>query len=197
MSDDLETLTRLIRGRRTGKPAIMDPDREVPRALLEQLLANATWAPSHGLTEPWRFHVFTGKSRNRLAAGMPLLYDQVTPPAEVRPDKREKLGAQPLMAPVLIALGMMHQPGGKIPEAEDLMAVACAVQNLHLSAHAAGLAGFWSSPPLLSAPEAGPVLGMADGEKCLGLFYLGWPRPGSPAPHSARRPLAEKVTWED
>ncbi len=195
LSSAAAVLDRLIRTRRSWKPAAMDPARDVPRPLVERLLANAGWAPTHGLTEPWRFHVFTGAARARLAAELPRVYDEVTPSAEVRPEKRAKLGVVFGQAPVVIALACAHTPGGKIPEIEDLLAVACAVQNLHLSAHAAGLAGMWSSPPLVYADAVKPVLDLGPQERCLGFFFLGWPQPGAPVPTSRRAPLGEKVRW--
>src|ERR687896_282965 len=39
----------------------------VPRELVERILESAGPAPNHRLTEPWRFHVFTGKGRGELA----------------------------------------------------------------------------------------------------------------------------------
>ena len=39
----------------------------VPRAMIERLLESAVHAPNHRLTEPWLFHVFTGKGRGKLA----------------------------------------------------------------------------------------------------------------------------------
>ncbi len=123
----------------------MDPDREVPDPLIAVLLDAACQAPTHGLIEPWRFLVMTGPARERLAAQLPAVYDAVTPRDQVRPDKREKLGLVFLQAPVVIVLACHHPPGCKIPLLENQLAVACAVQNLHLAAHAAGLAAMWSS----------------------------------------------------
>lgn len=173
----------------------MDPERSVPRELVEHLLTNACWAPTHGLTEPWRFVVFTGPARHRLGVELPLIYDRITPPSAVRPEKRAKLEVIFSQVPVVIVLAMRHDPTGKIPEVEDLLAVACAVQNLHLSAHAAGLAGMWSSPPVAYADEAKPVLGLSPEERCLGFFFLGWPRSSAPTPVSRRSPLEVKVRW--
>lgn len=79
------------RTRRTVKPALMDGSREIARDLLLEILEDAHWAPTHGLTQPWRFHVFTGEARARLANGLQTLYDQLTPEAEFRPEKRSKL----------------------------------------------------------------------------------------------------------
>jgi len=59
-------ITTLIRNRRSIKPALMS-DRPVEPHLLETLLENANWAPSHGLTEPWRFCIYKGTTRKELA----------------------------------------------------------------------------------------------------------------------------------
>ena len=50
-------LSALIRHRRSIKPVDMDAMRVVGRELLTQVLEDATWAPTHGLTEPWKFIV--------------------------------------------------------------------------------------------------------------------------------------------
>ncbi|HEY5893074.1 MAG TPA: nitroreductase family protein [Chthoniobacterales bacterium] len=54
------------RTRRTIKPNQMDSSRDVPHELLLEILEDAHWAPTHGLTQPWRFHVFLGAARPRL-----------------------------------------------------------------------------------------------------------------------------------
>ena len=163
--------------------------------LVNELLENACWAPTHGMTEPWKFLVFSGETRQGLATKLQELYKATTPEENSRPDKFEKLGKQPLLAPVIIAICMVRDPNGKIAEVEEVEAVACAVQNLHLSASAVGLAGFWSTPPLLETEAANSALKLAPNERCLGLFYLGWPKPDFTWPKSKRSPVESKVTW--
>ncbi|AZQ61797.1 nitroreductase [Flammeovirga pectinis] len=34
---------------------------EIPKKDIDSILENANWAPNHGMTEPWRFFVFSGK----------------------------------------------------------------------------------------------------------------------------------------
>lgn len=48
---------------------------------------------------------------------------------------------------------MERQKVEKIREFEEIEAVACAVQNIHLTASARGLGAFWSTPPFLYTPE--------------------------------------------
>lgn len=197
MIPSLEATSALIRGRRTLKPADMDAARAVDRALLMELLENANWAPTHGLTEPWRFRVYEGAERARLATEMQRLYREITPAAEFREDKHDKLGKNPLLAPVVIIAWMERRGGGKIPEIEEIEAVACAIQNLTLSATAAGVGSFWSSPPLIYDKAFNEWLGIRAEDRCAGLLYLGWPKPGSPPPKSTRTSVQDKITFAD
>lgn len=189
----LAAANALIRRRRTIKPKDMS-EKNVENALLAAILENSNWAPTHGMTEPWRFFVFAQEGRQRLADFMQSLYNKITPEDQRRPEKYEKLGTQPLLAPVVIAIGMERQKTEKIPEIEEVASVACAVQNMHLTASAIGMAGFWSSPPLCYTDEMREWLGLGDPrDKCLGFFYLGWPK-NEEWPKSNRGAITDKVT---
>lgn len=192
---EILSISKIIRSRRTVKPAIMDPQLEVPRELIDELFENANWAPTHGFTEPWRFKVFTGDVRHELASRLQKLYTEHTSAAQFRQDKLDKLGRNPLLAPVVVAICMRRGDNPKIPVVEEVEAVACAVQNMHLTASAAGLGAFWSSPPVLDTGGMRNFLGLREEDCCLGLFYLGWLREGEKWPESSRQPAAGKVEW--
>jgi nitroreductase len=185
----------IFRTRRSIKPAAMDVSREVPRDVLLELLEDAHRAPTHGLTQPWRFQVFTGAARARLAEGLQELYDRVTPPVSRNEEKRAKIGAAPRLAPVVIAVAARVVPGGKIPEIEEIAATACAVQNLMLSAHANGLGGYWSTPAVTMSAEFAAWLGLDETHRMMGLLYLGYPQEGKPPAPSPRDPLAAHVVF--
>lgn len=192
-----EQISALIRHRRSIKPVDLDSAREVERALLTTILEDATWAPTHGLTEPWKFIVHQGAARERLAEAMQRIYQATTPANEFREDKMKKMGENPLLAPVVIACVMERRGGAKIPELEEVEAVACALQNLQLSATAAGLGCYWSSPPILGTREFSEWLEIGVEDRCVGLIYLGWPRPGLNWPQSRREPVESKTQWRD
>lgn len=190
-------LSALMRHRRSIKPVDLDAARGVERELLTQILEDATWAPTHGLTEPWKFIVHQGAARQRLAETMQRVYRDTTPAHEFREDKMKKMSENPLLAPVVIACVMERRGGAKIPEIEEIEAVACALQNLQLSATAADLGCYWSSPPLLATREFADWLSIGSEDKCVGLIYLGWPRAGLNWPRSVRQPVETKTLWRD
>ena len=191
----LEAISDIIRHRRSIKPVDMQPGKPVDRALLMTLFENANHAPTHGLTEPWRFVVFQGEARNELSLTMQRLYRETTPAAEFREEKMAKMSANPLAAPVVLAVCMARRGGAKVPELEEIEATACAVQNLALSVSAAGLGGYWSTPPLVYERAFADWLGLDALDRCLGLFYLGWPKEGMSEHRAIRHDVAEKITW--
>lgn len=194
---NIDELNRLIARRRTIKPLGKDDgpnylDRPIPQAVLENLLENANWAPTHGQTEPWRFTVFTGDARRTLAEFLADACRRLTPPGEFKPSKADKLRRYVLYSAAAIAIGMKRHEG-KIPAEEEVIAVACAVQNMHLTATAHGLGAFWSSSPIYDHEETKRILHLQPQDRCLGMFLLGYP--AGPWPERTPGPVAEKVEW--
>ena len=192
----MQDISQLIAHRRSIKPALMDPEREVSQELWRKLFEAANWAPTHGLTEPWRFTVYSGESRSEVAQAMQNAYKADTPEAEFRPEKFEKMGKNPFLANSVVIVAMKVEANGKIPEIEEAEAVACAVQNLHLVASDEGLGVFWSSPGVSYGETFAKELGLGENEKCLGMLYVGWPREGLEWPVSKRTDAMQKVTFK-
>jgi nitroreductase len=189
---NIEELNALIKRRRsvfpdqyTGEP--------VDDSVIAQILENACWAPNHGKTEPWRFFVFSGDALQQLGEYHAALYQKITPPEAFQESKFEKLRANPAKASHVIALGMKRQESEKIPEIEEIEAVACAVQNMYLSVTAFGLGGYWASGGATYSEEIKELFGLGQKDRFLGFFYIGVPK--GPLTEGARKPLAEKVTW--
>lgn len=193
---DPKALDEIIQKRRTIKPPMMS-DAPVPVAELEAVLESARWAPSHGLTEPWRFRIFRGPARQKLADAMATLYQTTLPLDQQKPDKLEKMRVMPLAAPVVMLVWMARQEIRKIAELEEIEAVACAVQNMQLAATARGLGTFWSTPTFVYTPEMNAWMGIGVDDRCLGIFYLGYPANPGEWPQGRRKPIAEKIEWVD
>jgi nitroreductase len=182
------------RSRRTIKPNQMDETKDLAGDVLREILEDAIWAPTHGLTQPWRFHVFSAGARVRLAEGLETLYDLLTKPSERRDDKRAKLRASVLGAAVTVTVAARVEPGGRITELDEIAATSCAVQNMLLSAHQRGLGSFWATPPVSCTPQFAEWLGLGADHRCMGLVYIGHAREGAD-PVSSRLPLAERVVF--
>ena len=200
MSLSITDVNQLIRHRRTIKPITKtgEPnyrDEPLDEALIQNLLENANWAPTHGLTEPWRFQVFQDQAREPLARFFSDMYDKHTDPDKFRPQKQAKLVQYVLNSPCTISLGMKRHEG-KIPAEEEVIAVACAVQNMHLTATTLGLGAFWSSSPVYDLPETREYLGLGQGDRCLGMLFVGFPKSDWPdRPGGQPEPINDKIDW--
>ena len=193
MKYNLSEITHLIRNRRSVVPETFT-GRKVHREMVELVLTNATWAPSHGLTQPWRFVVFMDEGMEQVRKTLPELYRSETPPEKFKQAKYDKLASRLSHVNVVIALGVEYDRTGKIPDIEEVGAVACAVQNMYLTCTAYGLGGFWSSPSFVYSEAMNRLLGLENG-KSLGLFYMGYVE--GPWPTSHRRPLEYVCQWVD
>lgn len=185
-------ITDVIRNRRTVKPKGYD-DRELDEAVIHEILENASWAPTHGMTEPWRFTVFVGDARQKLADFLAATYKEITPADSFKPNKYEGMSRNAMLARAVIVVGMKRQESQKITELDEIMAVACAVQNMHLTAAAHGLGGFWSTNVAAVSEQMRDFVGLGHNDRALGLFYLGYPKGDFPIGN--RQPIAEKVRW--
>ncbi len=189
--NSFENITQIIKERRSVFPPMFSEEKiedEVVMALLE----NANWAPNHRKTEPWRFIIFSDSSLQSLSDYLGDYYEANTPEESFSEKKLAKTRKKPLMSSHVIAICMKRDPMESVPEWEELSAVSCAVMNLWLSATARGLGGYWSSPK--SILQADEFLNLEEGEKCLGLFYLGIPRPEIEI-KGERKPIEDKVKW--
>ncbi len=192
MRFNLSEINELIRSRRTIYPE-QYTERKVHREQIEVILNNAQWAPTHGNTQPWRFKVFMEDGRQKLADFLGKTYLELTPAEQQTDAKLAKMLKRPMLSSVVIAVCMERQQEEKILELEEIEAVACAIQNMHLSCTAYGLGGFWSTPKLIYHQKMNAFLGLGEKDKCIGLFYIGYPSIEWPKAH--RKPLEYTTQW--
>lgn len=192
MKYNVDEINHLMRHRRSVFPDQFEPGRQIPDETVTEILENALWAPNHGHTEPWRFVVFTGGGRNRLAAFQSELYRE-SAGEKFKEGTYQKLRTNPLLASHVIALGMKRDPARKHPEVEEIAAVACAVQNIYLSVTAYGLGGYWTTGGVTYNEKARSFFNLGPEDRLLGFFYLGYV--AIPSPAGKRRPLEEKAVW--
>ena len=188
MSTPIEILNSIIKERRSVFPASYIP-KEIPKHVIEQILENANYAPTHKLTQPWRFVVLRNEAKTRLGFTLGKLYKENIPADKFLQKKLDSFSVKTAQAACIIAISM--KVSGKIPEWEELAAVSCAVQNMALTAQALNVGAYWSSPPLID--HLGDFLSLDNDEKCIGLFYMGYHNETSA--DANRTPIQDKVIW--
>ena len=187
-----DRLNNLIRSRRSTKPRLFNGDK-IDDKLVWQILENSNWAPNHGLTQPWKYKVFSSSGLEKLALFQADWYQKNTPEDRFKPEKYERMKTNILKSSHVIVICMERQESAKIPEIEEIEAVACSVQNMALTAAAYGICSFWGSGGLTYTKELKEFLGLKEKDKCLGYLYLGYS--DSPTTESRRDPIEEKVEW--
>ncbi len=189
MNSNFETLTKIIKRRRSIFPDSYI-QQEIPTAVIEQILENANYAPTHKLTQPWRFVVIRKEAKAKLGQTLAQLYKEKIEPAKFLQKKHDSFLQKTAQADVILAINIQFHPD-KVPNWEEIAAVACAVQNIALTAESLNIGGYWSSPPLID--DLGAFLNLGANEKCFGLFYMGYHQ--EELSKLNRTPMSDKVTW--
>jgi nitroreductase len=185
------SISQIIRGRRSIFPAMYTGETISDKKVVE-IISNATWAPTHKKTEPWRFFVKSGKTKERLKKYAEDWYITNTSKDQYSSIKHKKIKFNLEKASHIIAIVLHRDLAASIPEWEEIAAVSMAVQNMWLTAHELGVGSYWSTPEYALA--CGDFLGLAPNEKCLGWFYLGDPIQDI-NPKSSRKDIEEVMTW--
>lgn len=187
-----EQLDQLIQSRRSTKPRLFNGSK-IEDSIVWQILENANWAPNHGLTQPWRYHVFSDSGLTKLAEFQAAWYQKNTPSEKFKPDKYERMKNNVLKSSHVIVICMKRQKSENIPEIEEIEAVACSVQNMALTAAAHEICSFWGSGGVTYTEELKEFLGLSAKDRCLGYLYLGYS--DSPPTKSRRDSIKDKVVW--
>ena len=189
-----EDLNQLIRNRRSIFPKDFTGEK-VDDAIVHQMLENANWAPSHKLTEPWRFVVFTGEGLKKLGAFQGECYKKVTErDGTFREDRYQNLITKPLESSHIISLGMKRDEMHRVPEWEELAAVFCAIQNMYLTATVYGVGCYISTGGVTNFEEAKEFFGLGPQDKLCGFLNVGMPKPSLNF-GMKRSPIENKVKW--
>lgn len=186
----IEEVHKLLQGRRSVYPD-QYLDKVIPDQLIKNILENANWAPTHKLTQPWRFKVLKGEVLKKFGIFMAEKYRSINQLESFSVAKYEKLKMNPQKAGAIIAICMQRDLRNRVPEWEEVASVAMAVQNMWLTSTAYGIGSYWSSPDLLE--YFGEFEPLAEGESCIGLFYMGYAN--TPEHMPKRTPIEDKVKW--
>jgi len=163
-----EGLKEIIAQRRSIFPKDYT-DTEISQEILDEILHSATLAPNHKRTKPWRFKVFRGEEKAKLALEMQAIYKATQPEQLFLEKKYNDIGFKINKADAVVSIVVNFS--GMVPEWEEIAAVSMAVQNMYLTCTANQIGCYWSSPKLVDHLKSS--LSIEENQKCLGLFYLG------------------------
>jgi len=149
--------------------------KQIEDEKINYLLECAQQAPSHKLTLPWYFKVFSKQSLESLTNEL-LRIDRIYRDNE-DPNKETiegKIKSIPQDTSHVIAICMKRDPAKRVPEWEEIAAVACAVQNMYIGALQWPEVGvYWGTGNHFSSVELHAYLHLKEEDKCLGFFFIG------------------------
>ena len=157
---------------------------------LQDILGTAAAAPDHGQLMPWRFVTVPKARRERLAEvfGLALVDRDPNATPEQIENAREKAHRAPFLmlaiarltdasAPVGATSGRgAHHPESteaEVGDAERLVSFGCAIQNIVLSAHAAGFGTGLTSGQAMASPRLRALFGLCENEQAVCCINIG------------------------
>jgi nitroreductase len=183
MMDLLESIESRTSALKLGEPA---PTREH----IERIIQAGVRAPDHGRLRPWRFVVLeTAAARQKLGEAMAQML--VTRFPDSTPAQLDAERGKPMRAPTIIVVAAKITRG-KIPEIEQIGAVAAAVQNMFLAANALGYGAMWKTGAAAYNADVKAMLGLGPEDHIVALLYLGTTT--TPGP-KVGAPIEGVVSW--
>jgi len=191
-----------------------------PKAIIQECLEAATWAPSATNQQPWEFIVLTGHALIKINAIILEHFAERMQESTAFDSVPELLAArqQEIFASLMAAgdaagigandifqssLRFFDAPIGvyfvtrKRSDNQYLLSTAAALENFLLAAHARGLGTCWLNVTVVCAEEIKQHLGIAADRELVSGVALGYPAAGSPLNTFTRTrvPVNEVTTW--
>lgn len=196
-------LSEVIKGRRSVRSYL---GQSVKKAIIEELIEAARWAPSPHNAQPWHFVIIIAEDKKKcLTNAMAQRYRQDMEADGLAIDiiedrlrqSLERLSQAPLLILACLSLEKMdNYRDDKRQRAERDMAVqamGAAIQNLLLTAHYRGLGTCWMCAPLFCAEVVCTALNLPEGFLPQAIITIGYPD-SVPAP-PPREPLESITLW--
>lgn len=201
---DAEVLLNLIRGRRSVRQFTDEP---VDSNVLSRLVEAASWAPSAGNQQDWRFDVVTSPAtKQAMADAVRRRWAEVISANRdcgfIQEVEQYAAGfAEFAKAPVVIVVSARaidsvqeHLLGkAALATAGSFASAAMAAQNLMLAAHALGLGSCCMTGPLAAHDELRSLLNLGRKHQIVCLLALGHPAEAPPGP--PRKPVEKIARW--
>jgi nicotinate-nucleotide--dimethylbenzimidazole phosphoribosyltransferase len=194
-------LDLVIGARRDIRRFRADP---VPDELVRALLEAAHQAPSVGHSQPWRF-VTVREPATRQRAALLADRERLTQAAALDEVSGRHLldldleGIREAPVGVVVCCDRRSPPAGVLGRATfddaDLWSCACAIENLWLTARAAGLGVGWVT--LFDPADLAGLVGAPEGVVTLGWLCVGWPDERPPEPGLERRGWSSRLAVDD
>lgn len=164
---------------------------------LERAFATAMTAPDHGALKPWRFLVVEGAGLGKLGDLYAEGLKREKP--EAGAEELEVARSKALRSPLLIVCAaVVREDHPKVPPVEQVVAAACATQNLLVAFHALGYGAMLVTGPRAYDPVVKEGLGLKPGDSIVAFMHVGTVSPERAAGRPKRAEAAHHVrSWPE
>lgn len=177
----------------------------IPHDLIVAILESAQWAASAHNRQPWRFAIVQDSAQKenlalKMGARLRADLERDHQPLELIENDVNRSYDRITSAPLLIVVCLSMEDMDTYPDErrahnEYLMAVqsvACAGQNILLTAHSLGLGACWMCAPLFCPDVVRHALNLPDDWQAQGMITIGYP---AQERTSTRKPINDLVRW--
>ncbi len=154
---------------------------QIEDSIIKELLEAANWAPTHALTEPWRFIVYKQNQIKDFCAAHAMLYKNNTDASSFSESTYQKILHRGDLASHLLVCYMKRGHNQKISQLEEISATACSIQNLWLMAAHYNLGLYWGTGGMVLKPAMHQYFKLQPEDVMMGLLFIGgtdieWPK---------------------
>src|SRR3954462_3138260 len=164
--------------------------RTVSREEIETILAAATLAPNHRLTQPWGFNVLGPEARHAYGLALGARKAKKIEDAAAGRALQESVAAEHRALPAMLAVAVVDSDNPETRE-EDYAATMMAVQNMSLAALELGLGTHIKTGAIMNDPAARAAVGLPEGQRIVAIVNIGDP---ADVPAAKKREQASALT---
>ena len=115
----MKNISEYIKNRRSIYPELFESE-EIKKEEILSLLENANFAPTHKLTQPWRFKIISGNKKAELGLILANEMKSNTDPEKFSEHTYNKMMTRPVKSSHVIAVCMQRDPKESVPEWEEM-----------------------------------------------------------------------------
>ncbi|MFD1204942.1 MULTISPECIES: nitroreductase [Sporosarcina] len=136
-----------------------------------EILKDATWAPNHGVRNPWRFVV---AANQEYVEFQDVLKEYGVPKWKELSDEELEKQMKKFRTPGAVVFVIVPEDPRQKERLEDYAGASMLIQNAMLLAWDKGIGTCWKTPPFLDNPKFRDELGVKNGERIISMLQFGY-----------------------
>ena len=135
-----KNVIQIIKSRKSIYPSQFS-GKILENSIISELIDISNYAPSHKMTQPWVYRVFTSRTKDKLLNHILNINSE-----NFRKHQVDKMKEKFQLTSHVICICMRRDKDKSVPEWEEVAATSMAVQNLWIAMVNSRVGGYWSTP---------------------------------------------------